>query len=116
MPEILTESFCERCGTRYTFETVTPRVGRLGRVRILSRGVTNYVLRDGTSFEEAMADARSDVDRRVSIQQLDAFHKTFNFCMQCRQYTCANCWNEPEGRCITCAPRPVQTCVWMIVV
>ena len=22
MPEILTESFCERCGTRYTFESV----------------------------------------------------------------------------------------------
>jgi ribosomal protein L40E len=108
MPEILTESFCERCGTRYTFEAVKPRVGRFGRVRTLSRGVSNYVLRDGTSFGEALADARSDIDRRVSIEQLDAFHKTFNFCMQCRQYTCGNCWNEAEGLCITCAPRPDQ--------
>ena len=41
-------------------------------------------------------------ERRV--EQLDAFHKTFNFCMSCRQYTCSNCWNEPEGRCLTCAP------------
>ena len=26
MTEILTESFCERCGTRYTFEIGAPRV------------------------------------------------------------------------------------------
>jgi nicotinate-nucleotide--dimethylbenzimidazole phosphoribosyltransferase len=24
--------------------------------------------------------------------------------MTCRQYTCANCWNAAEGRCLTCAP------------
>ena len=23
---------------------------------------------------------------------------------QCRQYTCPNCWNEAEARCLTCAP------------
>ena len=28
MPEILTESFCERCGTRYTFELAQPRAAR----------------------------------------------------------------------------------------
>ena len=51
-----------------------------------------------------MAAARSETDREVTSQQLDAFHKTFNFCMTCRQYTCGNCWNEAEGRCLTCAP------------
>ena len=51
-----------------------------------------------------MAAARSDTDREVTAQQLDAFHQTFNFCMTCRQYTCANCWNEAEGACLTCAP------------
>jgi hypothetical protein len=104
MPEILTESFCERCGTRYTFETAAPKAGRLGRFKTLSSGLKNYVLSDDASLDEALAAARNDDDRRTSSEQLDAFHKTFNFCMSCRQYTCSNCWNEPEGRCLTCAP------------
>src|SRR5437868_2597262 len=104
MPEILTESFCERCGTRYTFEATAPRIGRLTKFKIFSKGQRNYVLSDETTLDEALADARSDEDRQASTEQLDAFHKTFNFCMSCRQYTCGNCWNEVEGRCLTCAP------------
>ena len=60
----------------------------------------NFVLSDDSSMDEAMAAARSETDREVTSQQLDAFHKTFNFCMICRQYTCGNCWNEAEGRCL----------------
>ena len=104
MPEILTESFCERCGTRYTFESAAPRTARLKGFRVLSKGLKNYVLSDDTSMDEAMAAARSETDREATSHQLDAFHKTFNFCMSCRQYTCANCWNEAEGRCLSCAP------------
>lgn len=103
MTEILTESFCERCGTRYTFESAKPRV-RLKGVKVLSRGLKNFVLSDDTSIDEAMAAARSETDRETSSHQLDAFHKTFNFCMSCRQYTCPNCWNDVEARCLTCAP------------
>ena len=104
MPEILTESFCERCGTRYTFEAQVPRKSSLGKLRLLSKGVKNYVLSDETTLEEAFADARSDEEREITGQQLDAFHKTFNFCMTCRQYTCGNCWNDVENRCLTCVP------------
>ena len=103
MAEILTESFCERCGTRYTFESPRQRV-RLKGVKVLSRGLKNFVLSDGTSMDEAMAAARSETDREVTAHQLDAFHKTFNFCMSCRQYTCRDCWNEVEARCLSCAP------------
>lgn len=103
MTEILTESFCERCGTRYTFESARPRV-RLKGVKVLSRGLKNFVLSDGTSIDEAMAAARSETDREATSHHLDAFHKTFNFCMSCRQYTCPNCWNEAEVRCLSCAP------------
>ncbi len=103
MTEILTESFCERCGTRYTFESARPRT-RLKGVKVLSRGLKNFVLSDDTSIDEAMAAARSEADRETSSHQLDAFHKTFNFCMSCRQYTCPNCWNEAEARCLSCAP------------
>lgn len=105
MPEILTESFCERCGTRYTFESVAPRkTRRLGQFKTLSRGVKNWVMSDDSSLDEAMAAARSDQEREVTTQQLDAFHATFNFCMNCRQYTCSSCWNPAEGRCLTCSP------------
>ena len=104
MPEILTESFCERCGTRYTFESGAPRGPRLKGVKVLSRGLKNFVMSDDTSLDEAMAAARSESDREITTHQLDAFHKTFNFCMSCRQYTCANCWNEAESRCLSCAP------------
>ena len=103
MTEILTESFCERCGTRYTFESARPKT-RLKGVKVLSRGLKNFVLSDDTSIDEAMAAARSETDREASAHQLDAFHKTFNFCMGCRQYTCPNCWNEAEVRCLSCAP------------
>jgi len=103
MPEILTESFCERCGTRYTFESAAPKV-KLKGIKVMSRGLRNFVLSDDTSMDEAMAAARNETDREQTSQQLDAFHKTFNFCMSCRQYTCGNCWNEAEGRCLSCAP------------
>ena len=80
MTEILTESFCERCGTRYTFESARPKV-RLKGVKMVSRGLKNFVLSDGTSMDEAMAAARSETEREITAYQLDAFHKTFNFCM-----------------------------------
>jgi hypothetical protein len=104
--EILTESFCERCGTRYTFESAAPRRSRLGRVRTLGKGMKNFVLSDDASFSEAMAVARSEEELAAVNHQLDAFHQTFNFCLTCRQYTCGDCWNTGDGRCLTCAPIP----------
>ena len=94
MPEILTESFCERCGTRYTFESSASRAKPLRGLKTLGKGLRNFVLSDDSSMDEAMAAARSEAERDVTSRQLDAFHSTFNFCMSCRQYTCANCWHE----------------------
>ena len=104
MTEILTESFCERCGTRYTFELAVPSQRRLTGLKVLGRGLKNFVMSDDASLDEAMSAARSDVDRDATNHQLDAFHRTFSFCMSCRQYTCANCWNETEARCLSCEP------------
>ena len=106
MTEIVTESFCERCGTRYTFESAAPRRSRIGKVRTLSKGMKNFVLSDDSSFSEAMAEARSEQELAAVAHQLDAFHQTFNFCLTCRQYTCGDCWNDEDGRCLTCAPIP----------
>ncbi len=105
MTDTITESFCERCGTRYSFEqTAKARRGGIGRVRVLTRGLKNYVANDGMPMNEALAAARNDEERAGVSRQLDAFHRTFKFCMSCRQYTCANCWNEKAVECLTCAP------------
>ena len=108
MTEILTESFCERCGTRYTFESAVPSQRRLTGLKVLGRGLKNFVMSDDASLDEAMSAARSDVDRDATNHQLDAFHRTFSFCMSCRQYTCANCWNETEARCLSCEPLAID--------
>jgi ribosomal protein L40E len=106
MTDTITESFCERCGTRYSFEQTATRRRRsgIGRVRVLTRGLKNYVANDGMPMDEAMAAAQSDEERADVSRQLDAFHQTFNFCMSCRQYTCESCWNGKVGECLTCAP------------
>jgi len=108
MTDTITESFCERCGTRYSLGAGRRRgrLGRggLGRVRVLTRGLRNYVSNDGLPLDEAMAEARQDEERSSVAEQLEAFHRAFNFCMSCRQYTCESCWNPVAGECLTCAP------------
>ncbi len=105
MTEILTESYCERCGAKFTFESASAAGGPLTRARTLVRGLRNYVTSD-ESLDEALAEARREEQREASGLQLRAFHETFNFCFSCRQYTCRDCWNEGAGRCRSCAPLP----------
>ena len=64
MPEILTESFCERCGTRYTFESSASRAKPLRGLKTLGKGLRNFVLSDDSSMDEAMAAARSEAEIR----------------------------------------------------
>jgi zinc-ribbon domain len=104
MAEILTESFCERCGTRYTFESPARRSIPLGALETVGRGIRNFVASGDQTIDEAFAVARAETEQRATAHQLEAFHRTFNFCLSCRQYTCADCWNAVEGRCLTCAP------------
>jgi hypothetical protein len=104
MTEILTESFCERCGTRYTFEPVQSKRRGLGKIGTLGRGFRHFVADPGSSLDEAFAVARSEHEQRSTTHALEAFHRTFNFCLNCRQYTCGDCWNAVEGRCLSCAP------------
>jgi hypothetical protein len=106
MAEILTESFCERCGTRYTFESPARRSNPLGALGTVSRGLRNFVASPDQSIDEAFAVARAENEQKATAHQLEAFHRTFNFCLSCRQYTCGECWNPVEGRCQSCAPMP----------
>ena len=56
------------------------------------------------AFEDILEVLVVGITERQAAAQLDAFHESFNFCIDCRQYTCGNCWNEAEGRCLSCAP------------
>jgi ribosomal protein L40E len=102
LAETLTESFCERCGTRYEFEAPT-RLSPVRRTRGLFGGLKNY-LTSQDSLSEAMGDAMRTEEEALAAAQLDAFHESFNFCIGCRQYTCVACWNDDAGRCRSCAP------------
>src|SRR6185369_17142871 len=72
----------------------------------LGRGLRHFVADPTSSLEESLAVARSEQEQRSTTHALEAFHRTFNFCLNCRQYTCGDCWNAVEGRCLTCSPTP----------
>ena len=102
MPEALTESFCERCGTRYEFKAPT-KLNPLRKTRGLVSGLRNYIMSQD-ALSDAMGDAMRSEEDALAARQLEAFHSSFNFCIDCRQYTCLSCWNDSVGRCRTCAP------------
>jgi hypothetical protein len=97
-------SYCERCGTRFTFGTSSSVGAPLRDARVLAKGLKHFVLSNSGSIGDAMAYARNDVQSSESLRVTQQFHKTFNFCMTCRQYACDNCWNEAQGACLSCAP------------
>ena len=102
MPEALTESFCERCGTRYEFAAPT-ELTTLRKTRGLFSGLKNYIMSQD-ALGDALGDAMRSEEESLASQQLEAFHESFNFCIECRQYTCNNCWNDDAGRCRNCQP------------
>jgi hypothetical protein len=102
MLDTLTESFCERCGTRYEFgapEKLTP----IKKTRGVISGLKNYIMSQD-SLSDSVNEAMRTQAERLASRQLDAFHDSFSFCINCRQYTCVNCWNDDAGLCQSCRP------------
>jgi hypothetical protein len=102
MQEALTESFCERCGTRYEFAAPT-QLNTIRKTRGLISGLKNYIMSQD-ALGDAVGDAMRSEEEALASAQLEAFHESFNFCIDCRQYTCTNCWNDGSGRCRSCVP------------
>lgn len=100
--EILTESFCERCGTRYEFGTPEPlSTGR--KTRGLVTGLRDFIM-STDSLSDSINDAMRAEEETLAAVQIEAFQQAFNFCLDCRRYTCVNCWNDDAGRCRSCVP------------
>jgi len=90
MTDNVLQSFCERCGTRYTFtepeekpEGGRTKLGRLGR---------------------RAPEAKAEPGVSTALPSSEQFKGSFHFCLDCRQYTCASCWNADDGACISCRP------------
>ena len=112
MPDALTESYCERCGTRYEF-AAPAKMTPMRRTRGLLAGFKNYVMSQD-SLSDSVNDAMRSQAEVLASKQLDAFHSSFSFCIDCRQYTCTNCWNDDAGRCQSCQPLPEPTATWVV--
>jgi len=99
MTDTVLQSFCERCGTRYTFteQQEKPESGRsmLGRLGRRSSDDASDDSSDDSSDEPTVATA---------LPSNEGFEGTFHFCLECRQYTCASCWNAQAGYCLSCRP------------
>jgi hypothetical protein len=104
MLDTLTESFCERCGTRYEFEA-PEKLTTTRKARGVISGLKNYIMSQD-SLSDSVNDAMRSQAEVLASRQLDAFHSSFSFCIDCRQYTCTNCWNDEAGRCQSCQPLP----------
>jgi hypothetical protein len=100
--EILTESFCERCGTRYEFGTPEP-LSTGQKTRGLVTGLRDFIM-STDSLSDSINDAMRAEEEALAAVQIEAFQQAFNFCLDCRRYTCANCWNDDAGRCRSCMP------------
>jgi hypothetical protein len=111
MLDTLTESFCERCGTRYEFEA-PEKLTPMRKTRGVISGLKNYIMSQ-ESLSDSLNDAMRSQAEVLASKQLDAFHTSFSFCIDCRQYTCTNCWNDEAGRCQSCQPLPEATATWM---
>jgi hypothetical protein len=106
MLDTLTESFCERCGTRYEFEA-PEKLTTTRKARGVISGLKNYIMSQD-SLSDSVNDAMRSQAEVLASRQLDAFHSSFSFCIDCRQYTCTNCWNDEAGRCQSCQPLPTM--------
>ena len=103
MPDAITESFCERCGTRYTF-SAPARLNPVRKTRGLATGIKQY-LTSTNSLSDAVTNALHQEVESLSERQMEAYHEVFSFCIECRQYACRDkCWNDRLGRCLSCAP------------
>ena len=90
MTDNVVQSFCERCGARFTqavaVDKPAPAGGMLGRFR-----------RRASEPEDMPLDS-------AALPISEAFRDTFRFCLGCRRYNCQACWNEQEGHCLSCRP------------
>ena len=117
------EFYCDNCGNGYkstfqesqTYESrkkadrLSEAAGGLGGLfggiasnlgGLVERGIGAV----GDNFESQGPQWRKEQERFFDDAQ-EEVRPHFRKCPACSQWVCADCWNEDEGLCITCAPR-----------
>ncbi len=97
MTDTRLQSFCERCGKRYTSDAPIQSSESEGAKSGKSR--LSRLARRGPDKGEEEAPAVS-----TTSPPSDACAGTFHFCMDCRQYVCSDCWNAEAGGCLSDRP------------
>ena len=105
MSEGLVQYVCERCHTRFVLALSGRKLSPTNQVRAGFEAARNTVLHRDASYAQNLTEATRRVGQVIADAEYERFRRSFNFCHNCRQFVCSDCWNDTQRQCLTCAPR-----------
>ncbi|HEY7941690.1 MAG TPA: hypothetical protein VID25_07070 [Candidatus Limnocylindrales bacterium] len=105
MSEGLVQYVCERCHTRFVLALSGRKLSPSNQVRAGLEAARHTVLRRDASYAENLTEATRRIGQVNADAEYERFRRSFNFCHNCRQFVCSDCWNDTQRQCLTCAPR-----------
>jgi hypothetical protein len=103
--EGLVQYVCERCHTRFVLALSGRKLSPSNQVRAGLEAARHTVLRRDASYAENLTEATRRIGQVNADAEYERFRRSFNFCHNCRQFVCSDCWNDTQRQCLTCAPR-----------
>ena len=103
--EGLVQYVCERCHTRFVLALSGRKLSPSNKVRAGLEAARHTVLRRDGSYAENLTEATRRIGQVIADAEYERFRRSFNFCHNCRQFVCSDCWNDTQRQCLTCAPR-----------
>ena len=105
MSEGLVQYVCERCHTRFVLALSGRKLSPSNKVRAALEAARHTVLRRDGSYATNLTEATRRIGQVIADAEYERFRRSFNFCHNCRQFVCSDCWNDTQRQCLTCAPR-----------
>jgi len=103
--EGLVQYVCERCHTRFVLALSGRKLSPSNQVRAALEAARHTVLRRDGSYAENLTESTRRIGQVIADAEYERFRRSFNFCHNCRQFVCSDCWNDTQRQCLTCAPR-----------
>ena len=103
--EGLVQYVCERCHTRFVLALSGRKLSPSNKARAGLEAARHTVLRRDASYAENLAESTRRIGQVIADAEYERFRRSFNFCHNCRQFVCSDCWNDTQRQCLTCAPR-----------
>lgn len=105
MSEGLVQYVCERCHTRFVLALSGRKLSPSNEVRAALEAARNTALHRDGSYAQNLTEATRRIGQVIADAEYERFRRSFNFCHNCRQFVCSDCWNDTQRQCLTCAPR-----------